>query len=81
MRPRRRPTERLESAGFRRSMRLLTLVWGVACLVETTLGIAAAFLLPPATALVAEPVLGLGTVAALLTWTTAYARRRAARAV
>ena len=73
-------TARLESAGFRRSMRLLTLVWGVACLIETTLGIAAAFLLPPATALVAEPVLGLGTVAALLTWTTAYARRRAARA-
>jgi hypothetical protein len=72
-------TARLENDGFRRSMRLLTLVWGTACLAEAMLGIAAAFLLPPGTALVAEPVLGIGTIAALLTWTTAYARRRASR--
>jgi len=72
-------TARLENAGFRRSMRLLTIVWGTACLAEAMLGIAAAFLLPPGTALVVEPVLGIGTVAALLAWTTAYARRRAAR--
>jgi len=73
-------TARLESAGFRRSMRLLTVVWGLACLAETTLGITAAFLLPPTTALLAEKVLGIGTIAALLTWTTAYARRRGTRA-
>lgn len=71
-------TARLESAGFRRSMRLLTVVWGAACLVETVLGITAAFLLPPSTALIAEPVLGVGTITGLLIWTTAYARRRAA---
>jgi hypothetical protein len=58
-------------------MRLLTLVWGLAALVEATLGIAAAFLLPPGIALVVEPMLGIGTIAVLLTWTTAYARRRA----
>jgi hypothetical protein len=69
-------TARLQNAGFRRSMRLLTIVWGLAALVEATLGIAAAFLLPPGMALVVEPMLGIGTVAALLTWTTAYARRR-----
>jgi hypothetical protein len=32
--------------------------------------------LQPGVALVVEPMLGIGTVAALLTWTTAYARRR-----
>ena len=70
-------TARLQNAGFGRSMRLLTIVWGLAALVEATLGIAAAFLLPPGIALVVEPMLGIGTIAALLTWTTAYARRRA----
>lgn len=70
-------TARLQNAGFRRSMRLLTIVWGLASLAEATLGIAAAFVLLPGTALVVEPMLGIGTIAALLTWTTAYARRRA----
>jgi len=37
-------------------------------------------MLPPATALVVEPALGIGTVAGLLTWTFAYARRRQAAA-
>jgi hypothetical protein len=69
-------TARLQNAGFRRSMRLLTIVWGLAALVEATLGIAAAFRLPSGMALVVEPMLSIGTVAALLTWTTAYARRR-----
>jgi hypothetical protein len=69
-------TARLQNAGFRRSMRLLTVVWGLAALAEATLGIAAAFLLPPGIAIVVEPMLGIGTIAALLAWTTAYARRR-----
>jgi hypothetical protein len=69
-------TARLEDAGFRRSMRLLTIVWGVAALCEAALGIAAAFLLAPHIALVAEPVLGIGTTAALIVWTTAYSRGR-----
>ena len=73
-------TARWEMAGFRRAMRLLTIVWGVACLLKATLGIGAALLLPPRVALVAEPILGIGTTAALLVWTTAYARRRAQRA-
>jgi len=74
-------TARLGDARFRRAMRLLTIVWGVAALVEATFGIAAAFLLSPGTALVVEPMLGIGTVAALLAWTTAYARRRRASAI
>jgi len=42
-------------------MRLLTLVWGLAALAETTLRIAAAFLLPPGIALLVEPMIGIGT--------------------
>jgi hypothetical protein len=71
---------RLPNAGFRQSMRLLTIVWGSAALVEATLGITTAFLMPPGIALVVEPMLGIGTIAVLLTWTTAYARRRASAA-
>lgn len=73
-------TARLENAGFRRAMRRLTVVWGIVCLVEALLGIAAAFTLPPGIALVTEPMLGIGAVAGLLLWTTIYARRRSARA-
>jgi hypothetical protein len=61
-------------------MRLLTLVWGVACSAEAALGITAALLLPPSLALVVEPVLGIGTISGLLVWTAAFARRRSAAA-
>ena len=69
---------RLDFPRFRRSMRMLTLVWGIAALVESSLGIAAAFLLPISLALVVEPMLGVGTVAGLLFWTASFARRRQA---
>jgi hypothetical protein len=52
----------------------------VTLLVEAPLGIAAAFLLPPTTAMVIEPMLGVGTISALLAWTFAFARRRQAAA-
>ena len=71
-------TARLGQDGFRRSMRRLTVVWGIACLVEAVLCVCAAFLLPPNVAVVVEPILGIGTIAGLLAWTTLYAQRRAA---
>jgi hypothetical protein len=64
---------------FVRAMRFLTLVWGIAACAECVLGSAAAFLLPPRMALVVEPTLGFGAVAALLTWTGAFARRQQRR--
>jgi hypothetical protein len=70
---------RLEQPGFRHAMRILTAVWGLATLAEAVVGVAFAFTLAPSVTLVAEPALALGTVAALLFWTTAYARRREAR--
>jgi hypothetical protein len=71
-------TVQLAHPGFRRSMRLLTVVWGTACIAAMILGVTAAMRLPPTTALVVEPMVAIGTTAALLAWTTAYARRRTA---
>ena len=68
-------TERLSVERFRRAMRTITAVWGVACLVEAVAGVGAAFLLRPEMALIVEPVLGLGTVALLLSWTFRFARQ------
>jgi hypothetical protein len=68
-------TDRLSIESFRRAMRIITTVWGVACLVEALAGVGAAFVLRPELALVVEPVLGLGTVALLLSWTFRFARR------
>jgi hypothetical protein len=58
-------------------MRRLTAVWGVACLGESILGITAALMLAPGIAVVVEPILGIGTIAALLAWTRAFQRGRA----
>jgi hypothetical protein len=68
-------TERLTVERFRRAMRTITMVWGVACLLEAIAGVGAAFLLRPELALIVEPVLGLGTVALLLSWTFRFARQ------
>jgi nitrite reductase/ring-hydroxylating ferredoxin subunit len=59
-------------------MRILTIVWGAAAVTESVLGITAAIVLMPEVALVVERALGFGTVAGLLAWTTAFARRRQA---
>ncbi|HUB95589.1 MAG TPA: VC0807 family protein [Stellaceae bacterium] len=67
---------RLASPGFRHSMRVLTLVWGAATLAESVAGVASALFLPMRAALIAEPSVAMVTVAALLAWTTAYARGR-----
>jgi hypothetical protein len=71
---------RLARPGFRHAMRVITAVWGLVCVMESLLGFAAAFLLPVHTAIVAEPALGISSIAGLLIWTTAYARARQARA-
>ena len=72
--------QRLTRPDFRDAMRRLTLLWGVACLIEAALGIAAAFLLPIGTALVVEPAFAIATVALLLTWTRRFANARPAQA-
>jgi hypothetical protein len=69
--------QRLSRPMFRRAMFRLTLVWGFACLIEASLGIATAFLLPLHIAVVAEPLLAISTITLLLAWTRWFARRRA----
>ena len=70
--------QRLARPGFLSAMRVLTRVWGIACLAEASFGLAAAFLLPLHAAVVVEPLLALGTVAMLLVWTRRFARARGA---
>ena len=70
---------RVDIAGFRRAMRVLTLVWGLAFLAKAALWTASALLLSPTAALLSGPAIGLGAFAALMAWTIAYARRGAAR--
>jgi hypothetical protein len=57
---------RMERSGFRHAMRVITLVWGLVCLLEAALGFAAAFLLPLHAAVVAEPAIGISSVVGLL---------------
>jgi hypothetical protein len=72
--------ERLaNSAGFRRTMCVLTLVWGFAFLSKAALWTISALILPTTAALLTGPLIGFGTFAALMVWTIAYARRGAAR--
>lgn len=71
---------RLDSAGFRRAMRLLTLVWGAAFLAKSAAWAACAYFLPLDLALIAIPAIGFGTLGVLFAWTIRFARRRAGAA-
>lgn len=70
---------RVEIAGFRRAMRVLTTVWGLAFLAKAALWAASALFLSPTLALLSGPAIGFGAFATLMAWTIAYARRGAAR--
>jgi hypothetical protein len=70
---------RVEIAGFRQAMRVLTAVWGLAFLAKAALWTASALLLSPAMALLSGPAIGFGAFGVLMAWTIAYARRGAAR--
>ena len=70
---------RWQFAGFRRVMRIITLVWGIAFAFEVTARVVIAYSLAPLVTLGLSPVITYGTLAALFGWTFAYgnaARRR-----
>jgi hypothetical protein len=72
--------ERLaNSTGFRRTMCVLTPVWGFAFLAKPALSTVSKLILPMTATLLTGPVIGFGTFAALMTWTIAYTGRGAAR--
>lgn len=60
--------------GFRRRMRIMTLVWGLGLLAQTGLASALVFILPIGSYLLVSPVLGYAVTGALLLWTVLYAR-------
>ena len=70
--------QRLE---FRHVARLITVVWGVASLVEFLVRVALVYTFPPAAVLVVSPIILGGLLIATIVWTFAYLRRMRARAV
>jgi hypothetical protein len=61
-------------AGFRRTMMLMTLVWGIGLLAEFAVSVALMFAVSIRMYLLINPVLGYGTMGALSLWTFLYAR-------
>lgn len=66
----------VHSAQFRARLRQMTVVWGVALLVEATLRVVLAFLVSPATLLAISPLLAAVVIGPVAGWTY-YRRRRA----
>jgi hypothetical protein len=69
-----------ERPGFRKVLRLMTLVWGVGLLTEAAARVAFALTLTPAVAIVVSPTIGIGSIALLVVWTTSYAAKARRRA-
>ena len=62
-------------AGFRRTMTVLTLVWGFGLLADVAVAVVLVFTLSIRTYLIVNPILGYGTMGALSLWTFLYGRR------
>lgn len=70
-----------EIEGFRRVMRLMTLVWGIVFLCEAAIRVVIAFTLPPALSTIGSPLVAVIVFGGLITWSVRYVRavrRRAA---
>lgn len=67
-----------ESPLFRRTMRVMTLVWGVGLVARTALAAILVFSVPIPTYLALHPILGYATMGGLAGWTLFYARRQQA---
>lgn len=66
--------------GFRYTMRLITIVWGVTSLAEFALRLVLVYTLPAGTVLVVSPIVLGGLLVATISWTFAYGKRMRARA-
>jgi hypothetical protein len=65
---------RWERPLFRRTIRIITAVWGCALLLEAAVRVVAAFALPVATSTIVSPVLQVVALGGLFVWTSAYAK-------
>jgi hypothetical protein len=61
---------------FRRSMNIMTLVWGFGLLADAAVSAALIYAISVRDYLIAGPILGYGTMGALALWTFFYARRQ-----
>jgi hypothetical protein len=66
---------------FRRTQRVISVVWGVAFVAEAGLRVALSYALSTSVMAVVSTILPLAAVAALVTWTVSYGRRARAAAL
>jgi len=64
-----------DRAGFRRTMFVMTMVWGLGLLADVALSVALLFVLSIREYLLVNPILGYGTMGALSLWSFLYGRR------
>jgi hypothetical protein len=62
-------------AGFRRTMMVMTLVWGLSLLADVAVSVVLVFVLSIREYLIVNPILGYGTMGALSLWSFLYGRR------
>lgn len=62
-------------AGFRRTMTVMTLVWGAGLLADVAVSVALLFMLSIREYLIVNPILGYGTMGALSLWSFLYGRQ------
>jgi len=62
-------------AGFRRTMTVMTLVWGLGLLANVAVSVALVFALSIRAYLIVSPIVGYGTLGALTLWTFLYGQR------
>jgi hypothetical protein len=68
-----------DKSGFRRTMMVMTLVWGFALVAEGMVAGVLVFLIPIRAFFVVGPVLGYGAMGVLALWTAWYGRRQRRR--
>jgi hypothetical protein len=65
---------RWERPPFRKTMRLMTAVWGFGYLLEVVARVITAYTLPPLTVLWVSPIITYGVLGALILWTISYGK-------
>jgi len=68
-----------DNAFFKRTMRVMTLVWGLGLVLRTAIAAVLVFTVSIPTYLAIHPILGYATMGALAGWTLLYARRAQAQ--
>jgi hypothetical protein len=64
-----------DNSGFRRTMTIMTVVWGIGLLADAAISIALVYVLPIKTYLVVNPILGNATIGSLTLWNIWYGAR------